>query len=63
MAWPRRLPLAIGLAAMLGVTATSQESSSENFYTAIRANDLARLDGLLTVSGMSTRKTNGASRR
>jgi len=51
MAWPRRLPLAIGLAAMLGVTAASQESSGENFYTAIRANDLARLDGLLTVSG------------
>jgi len=51
MAWPRRLPHAIGLAAMLGVTAASQESSGENFYTAIRANDLARLDGLLTVSG------------
>jgi hypothetical protein len=49
MAWQRRLPLVAVLAAMLGVTATSQEDSGETFYAAIRANDLPRLNGILTT--------------
>ena len=49
MAWQRRFPLVAVLAAMLGVTATSQENSGEAFYAAIRANDLPRLNGILTA--------------
>lgn len=43
------VPLVVLLAAMVTVPATSQESSSEAFYAAIRANDLGRLDGMLTA--------------
>lgn len=49
MAWQRGLSLFAVLAAMLGATATSQETSSEGFYRAIRANDLSALSGMLTA--------------
>jgi ankyrin repeat protein len=49
MAWQRRLPLAAVVAAMLGVIATSQQDAGENFYATIRANDLARLEGMLAA--------------
>ena len=48
MTW-QRLSLVAVLAAMLGVTATSQDTLGEAFYTAIRANDLPRLNGMLTA--------------
>ncbi len=49
MAWQRPSSLVAVLAAMLGVTATSQDTSGEAFYAAIRANDLPRLNGMLTA--------------
>jgi hypothetical protein len=48
------------LAAMLTVPVTSQESSSEAFYTAIRANDLKRLGGMLTAgAGVNAKDERG----
>jgi ankyrin repeat protein len=49
VAWHSRLSLVAVLAAMLGVTAISQDNSGEAFYAAIRANDLPRLNGILTA--------------
>jgi ankyrin repeat protein len=49
MAWQRRISLVAVLAAMLGVSATSQDTLGDAFYTAIRANDLPRLNGMLTA--------------
>jgi ankyrin repeat protein len=47
MALPCRLSLVTGLAAMLGATASSQNTSADAFYAALRANDLPRLNGML----------------
>ena len=49
MAWRRRPLLALVLAAVLEATAISQDNSGEAFYAAIRANDLPRLNGMLTA--------------
>ena len=49
MAWQIRLPLVAVMAAMLSVTATSQENPSDAFYNAIRANDLQGLNGMLAA--------------
>jgi ankyrin repeat protein len=49
MASQRRLALVAVLAATLGATAASQDSAGDAFYAAIRANDLPRLNGMLTA--------------
>ena len=49
MAWQSRLPLVALLAALLSVTSISQGNSGEAFYAAIRADDLPRLNGLLSA--------------
>jgi ankyrin repeat protein len=60
MPWHSRFPLAVLLAAMLTIPATSQETSTEAFYTAIRANDLQRLTGLLTAgAGINAKDDRG----
>src|SRR3954468_15493747 len=49
MRWPNRIVLPGVVAAMLGATLTSQDKSGEGFYAAIRANDLPRLNSMLTA--------------
>src|SRR5882672_4430766 len=49
MARQNRLPLVAALAAILTVTVSSQEKPGDAFYSAIRANDLPRLNAMLAA--------------
>lgn len=46
---PRCSVLTIALAVTLGVSGSSQETAGDGFYAAVRANDLPRLNALLTA--------------
>src|SRR4051812_27976741 len=56
------IPLVAIAAALLGAVARSQDRSGDGFYAAIRANDLPRLDAMLTQgAGVNAKDERGVT--